>query len=713
MDQYIVGISVDKVQRFLYEVFQVSSQEKQEDNQTLKTVIASSQIVAEHLYQKIGLGKTNGKFSGKIKDVLLQCSGVCIFLVSMPEKEIQKKLNELFCEYYQAFNGTIFLRSTYFKKILDNHSESDLYSACLKEKELDWKICAIQCAKSRLKSAENISEIIQQNQKVLFEFQDIQTNILNFNKKYFEKIEEYNGAWIAENIDELYVDQGKQEKNRFRVAIIKADLDGMGDLFNQTPDYLNYKKISDILNQTVCLSNFVKAAKTIYDAHNSFKVYPFYIAGDDLFFAVPTSELVWGIKLCKKILRKINNALKKIPQKNAPSLSLSVGIDLAFNTEPLRYYYHRVEKQLQIAKNKGRALNSDKNTKGIYQLMIAVNHFPLCIYHPNKNNKIIKEKNIQTFNRIIENARKLKKMISKGFPAHHFLYGLLDKLNDSCENTEQSVCLSNAVLYHLIPKYLNGADEQLRQYELFFLKDILRIIIVKKETKSQYELCFKKECVEKLINYVKLLLLFTDDRFDIVVEEENMYEEDLRGNKQKIKELRGNIFNRSLRYLYEQNLDEQLAKKEGESERINLRNCFVDKRSYIPDSSDQPVEVYCTLKLSSSILYRLKKSMDTKFEYEKLIDQQKNMIERTLVMSLDQKIDEGSSNADARRSNEVLEVEKNKVPKLTFIPDQFKKWATNKLWTHSYIDSLLVLYKFNQALIRYRVLYSNENKNKK
>ena len=241
MDQYIVGISVDKVQRFLYEVFQVSSQEKQEDNQTLKTVIASSQIVAEHLYQKIGLGKTNGKFSGKIKDVLLQCSGVCIFLVSMPEKEIQKKLNELFCEYYQAFNGTIFLRSTYFKKILDNHSESDLYSACLKEKELDWKICAIQCAKSRLKSAENISEIIQQNQKVLFEFQDIQTNILNFNKKYFEKIEEYNGAWIAENIDELYVDQGKQEKNRFRVAIIKADLDGMGDLFNQTPDYLNYK----------------------------------------------------------------------------------------------------------------------------------------------------------------------------------------------------------------------------------------------------------------------------------------------------------------------------------------------------------------------------------------------------------------------------------------------------------------------------------------
>lgn len=64
--------------------------------------------------------------------------------------------------------------------------------------------------------------------------------------------------------------------------------------------------------------------------------------------------------------------------------------------------------------------------------------------------------------------------------------------------------------------------------------------------------------------------------------------------------------------------------------------------------------------------------MDTKFEYEKLIDQQKNMIERTLAMSLDQKIDEGSSNADARRSNEVLEVEKNKVPKLTFIPDQFK-----------------------------------------
>lgn len=43
----------------------------------------------------------------------------------------------------------------------------------------------------------------------------------------------------------------------------------------------------------------------------------------------------------------------------------------------------------------------------------------------------------------------------------------------------------------------------------------------------------QKECVEKLINYVKLLLLFTDDRFDIVVEEENMYEEDLRGNKQK------------------------------------------------------------------------------------------------------------------------------------------------------------------------------------
>lgn len=55
-----------------------------------------------------------------------------------------------------------------------------------------------------------------------------------------------------------------------------------------------------------------------------------------------------GIQICRNILKNINDRLEKvIPEKR---LTMSIGAEITFNREPVRYYMDMVERQLKNAK---------------------------------------------------------------------------------------------------------------------------------------------------------------------------------------------------------------------------------------------------------------------------------------------------------------------------------------------------------------------------
>ena len=55
--------------------------------------------------------------------------------------------------------------------------------------------------------------------------------------------------------------------------------------------------------------------------------------------------------LCKILLNNINDKLEKLEWND--KLSISLGIDISFNREPIRYYFERVQNELDTAKKDG------------------------------------------------------------------------------------------------------------------------------------------------------------------------------------------------------------------------------------------------------------------------------------------------------------------------------------------------------------------------
>ena len=76
-------------------------------------------------------------------------------------------------------------------------------------------------------------------------------------------------------------------------------------------------------------------------------------------FAVPVSHLQNGVDLCKILLNNINDKLEKLEWND--KLSISLGIDISFNREPIRYYFERVQNELDTAKKMKLTFESEVN----------------------------------------------------------------------------------------------------------------------------------------------------------------------------------------------------------------------------------------------------------------------------------------------------------------------------------------------------------------
>ncbi|MEB5479206.1 CRISPR-associated protein Cas10/Csm1, subtype III-A/MTUBE [Niallia circulans] len=678
MKQFVVAVSIDKVQTFLYYVLQAYIQENQANSGTLREIVSSSLLISETFFRDIGIEGKDGEFSDHIEERLLTCSGMCIVTTSLDRELIIEKLDRLFRKYYKTFKGQLLVKYVVFEKKLSTNQD---------------KLEVIKESKKRLRQQDCLNRIIDNHRDLLFQFSDIPDRKDKGLEKSIVSIQEYPG--FVRDINALYSEKEADNDNHFRVAVIKADLDGMGDLFEQLEDFTVYKEISQLLSKFISLDYLHKLTAKYQEKDRDFKLYPLYMAGDDIFFAVTAAHLLDGVTLCKEILQQLNEEITKLRKQystNLRQLSLSIGIDFTFNREPIRYYYERVQRQVEEAKAYSRDCK-DKVEKSSY-MKISINDYVFEDYEAEKKSQWAYFK---------DDVKLLKGAIQEGFSANHFLYELLSKISDKTIDSSD-IKFSNAVLYHLLPEHLESSNKKMREYELLITENLLRQLLVIKKSDSEKrksnprggperELSFERKQRERLERHVRMLLLFSDPRFAITGDKVKVTDFDF--DKKRI---RGTLFNKPLRYLYYQSLHSPLKDKFIREHKIkHFRDFFVMPASY-KARNGYSVPVYRTLQISSSMVHRFKK-MD------------KNQIGTVaeMLQSVNNRKKEDIEKLEAQRKSE-----KKAPPGLFFDEEAFRSVGVEtNFWTDDYIDTLLIFYRMNDLSIQYRTLYSdNRSKNR-
>lgn len=704
MSKYVVAISIDKVQSFLYYVLNAPTQDKQTNSGTLSTIIQSSRMISEQFYEDIGIeGSKQETFANHIDEQLLKSSGNCVFITSLLEAEIAERLKKLFRSYYKKFNGQLLMKYTYFP--LESLKQPDP-----NRNGSSYQLLAIKESKRQLRADVCLSQIVEQNKELLFGFEG------SIELPQGESSSAIGSKYPAftKTINDLFDKKEADNENHFRIAVIKGDLDGMGELFKSIKNYELYNAVSNILSDYVSLDYLHQLTTTKRQAteneSNRLRLYPLYMAGDDVFFAVPVHQLGDGISICKGVLSKLNKEIEQACKKlghssNSLELSMSIGVDLTFNREPIRYYYERVQRQLDLAKAERHGPEATNDMRPINRIKISINNFVFHDYMKEKRNQKIENldkadennANLITWQSMMNGVERLSAAVKQEFAAHHFLYGLLNKITDP-EFCENELKYSNALFYHLIPQHLESENQHLRNAELSLLeaimRQILRIKLIGRSTKGEPR--FKKEILlneqhkKKLEGYIRILLLFTDPRFNS--------DNQLDSKRFDATQAKSDLFTKPLKYIYAVSL--------GKSSVRPLREVFIKRDGYILDQGNQKrdsriieVEVYRTLRISNSLFHKIK---------HKYVHQPRvvgELIEAANPQTKD----------DVEERINQSKLEHKAPPGLSFEKELFLKYArSSQLWNTDYIDALMIFYMLKdksihlKEMIDFKTLKANQ-----
>lgn len=625
MGEQVVALSVEKVQTFLTEVIRSHVQEKQTEDATLKGIVNSSNQISKDFFESI-----EKQFSDVEKKILLKCSGVYIFKCDLPENELESRLNELFQEYYIASQGQKSLRWHYFPS--ENFDNLEL----------------IKKAKETLKQTKNWGYIIEKNQALLFQCNQVsETKEKGYEKKFLEV--------FSEDINALKTEKNTEEK-RFRIAVIKADLDGMGEMFKNIKECDTYQNVSKILNEHVSLEGFSKAASNYKQKRKQRWIFPFYIAGDDIFFAVAVEDLISGINVCKKLVRTINEKLQEsgisIP------LSLSIGVTITFNKEPIRYYMQRVEEQLKTAKSK--KISGRFNVSSVMKISIGDLVF---ISVDKKKEEFSQKQPIPSWEEFLEDLRLLNEIrndkgkCSEVLGKTNYFYTLLEDISNETVR-ENDVTYINHVLYHLLPDYLESSDKRLREMETRLNYNLIKQLY---NEKDKLDAVRRKQHFEK---YLRLMILFSDVRFSIFKGKEK------KKWKSREEELYKLLFKKPRTYLYQECLKEKDSR---------LTEIFVKEASLEKSRK----KGYRYLVLETSMFYRLRNVESI------TIEKAANMIE----------LRNSFTKEEIRQANDAR-IKNQKLPRrLYFDKEKFKDLANGENWTPEFVDSLMLFYRYNELVM--------------
>ncbi len=678
MTEWIVALSVDKIQTFLTEVIHSHVQEKQTEEATLRDIMDSSVQISKDFFEDV-----EKAFFVEEDGILLKCSGVYIFRSALQKKELECKLDMLFESCYRMSNGQKLIRWVYFS------SEGS-----------DRKIDMIQKAKKELKRTENWNRILERHRDMLFSFQPV--------KKTGREKKDWDFPQFAGDINALGPQEGDEggRKNRFRIAVIKADLDGMGTIFQNIRDYEEYRRISEILNEEISIEGLHRAAmacapeqtapEQIAPENKKGWLFPFYIAGDDIFFAVAVEDLLSGVQVCSRIMEKVNCRIRK--DGNGLKLGVSIGVDITFNRQPVRYYMEMVEEQLKRAKAKTipKAL---KPFAGDMKICVGGLPFVSVEYDRMKAAKAelgaacgkrgcrcsscrekaaIKEEEeneliwefFKNDVKFLNYIRSRKGRCSELLGRPNFFYTLLEDIaaEERGDDKEKSdIRYMNHILYHLLPRYLGDADREVRESELALNMMLIRRLF--RREGGVTKICIKNETKQQFERYLRLLLLFSDVRFRI-------YGEGTAADNRK-DEVKQYLFSGPENYLYEKcgNWDENGAGKE-------LREVLIDHLY----RKDLRRGGYKRLVLDKSTFFRMRS-----VGYDRAAD---------IIEARNPSTDEEKQNV--KDLNDRREKEGKLPNRLFFDRERFLKLAEQSgLWSEDYVDALMLLYEYNEKKMEY------------
>jgi len=655
MEKKIIAVSIQKIQTFLVDVLESHEQEKQTNSKTLCKIQQTSHEISEGFRENVkeSLNALNIDF-----DILPSGSGNVLLSADLSDdKEVINKLDELYMELYLKHQGKMLVSYGIFP--LDDSTDETKYDG-------------IKSAKEELKKCHLQNEIILRNQQI-FSFHDVL-------KDKEENKNSNQQDYYANTIDGL--GDSKQLKTnhspdsdskRFRIAVLKADLDGMGDMFKEISKFSKYKKTSDVLNDLISIDNFhkfiVEIVKQNSEVWKDFKIFPFYIAGDDIFIAVHISNVIRCVFLLRSLIEEINSKIN--PQK---PLTMRIGIDITENGEPIRYYLNRANRQMERAQDEIRLKKKDKSIPDSFQGRVSLDE---SVFYIGSNGSNANGKDNYCLWNNMEHAIKLVQYIKKrdNDTLTTFLYNLLAKVSD-VGIEENSIELSNIIFYHLIPNFIENAEGKLSDEQTVKLNLYCYILspFFSIEKKS-YD--FNKENLNNFKSLLRILLLCSDKRFEIGIKPIS--------GKLKLKPKSG-WFSDIKKYILQNNL---LSNK--------LRDVFLKDGEMIKEKK-KPIKYIRELRLTPSMIHRIKR-LRNKANLQGV--EWNVVIEKTAVVI-------SRDNERIEREIEKYEEGLDHPIELAFDKEIFIEYATQENWSLEFIDTLLIYHSYG----RLKKKVKNTNKGK-
>ena len=336
-----IAIAVEKVQRYIFQVID----KNQADEKTLRNIISASNDVARRILKEIEIEFNLDDQQAGDKNKILWISGKVVFLSEQPKEEIKIKLKKLYQKIYADYQGDIFLNYVAF--------------AIPDDKKDNMQI--LRKAEYLLKESATKSQVIKDNSEVLFSFKEMDSKCPNhlFENKRKENV-------FLTNMDDLVVPEENHETDSSdgKIAVVKADINNLGSIMKEiNDDYNKYLQVSKLLSEKISIDNFrgmvIKSKKIRkYSVEEESEksesgeilkkaILPFYVAGDDIFYAVRINALFESIKVLHNTIKDINQELKKIQGESGKiELSIAIGVVFVNNHQPVRYYNQMVEKEL-------------------------------------------------------------------------------------------------------------------------------------------------------------------------------------------------------------------------------------------------------------------------------------------------------------------------------------------------------------------------------
>ena len=624
----IVVIAIEKVQKYIFQKIDQSHT----DEKTLKNIILASGYVATDILEEI-----ENKFELE-KDIpmgegnkILWISGKVVFCSDLLKEELRNRLIELYQKIYTDYEGNIFLNYAVFPT-----------------NKMD-EMAILKKADQLLKTNETKAQVIKDNSELLFRFKELETKIRN---KEFENIESKDDIFLT-NMDDLVIldEKCETESSDGKIAIVKADVNNLGKIMKEISNYEEYLQLSRLLGDKISLNNFKEKVANNEKLKN--KIVPFYIAGDDIFYAIRIDAMFDSIRILHEMIEEINQIIKeKQNGENIVELSVAVGVVFVNNHQPIRYYRQLVEKELSEAKKK---MKTEKAFNSVLGICIASNLF--YIY---KENLGFGEND--GFYRFYKEIRDLQKMMNEGVFTRTALHNFLIYLETEKDEKKQML----HALYFLKPNLRTGEISNIKENaELYFKYYWLsHLLEKKKEKQDQNERYFvPKKINEILIPKLKLALLFLKEQYSFPKEDWNyqyIISSKEISKKDQERRMRSIMFHKPINYIL------KIAGKE------SIEKMFFKKVG-------KNIVLYKSAGFDSSIFFRAKRLMEMKKSKQ--------------VITIFSKYN----------SSKNSEIQETNVHRLSFNEAKFIE-KFNKISGTEWLDHLILLHQYNQQRIIFKTV---------